>query len=89
MDHLELERRIIGALAPRGEVLEAYLFGSRAAGRAQAHSDTDIAVFVDEHALRASTTREGYALSRYCDFVPQLAKIEAARRGARGGNGRN
>jgi predicted nucleotidyltransferase len=28
--------------------------------------------------LRATTTREGYALSRYCDFVPQLAKIEAA-----------
>ena len=134
MDHLELERRIARALGPRGEVLEAYLFGSRAAGRAQAHSDTDIAVFVEEHALRrqdygyaaqltahlmaalgsneidvvvlnrappllyhrvlrdgrrilardlrATTTREGYALSRYCDFVPQLAKIEAARRGA-------
>ncbi|MGE0315784.1 MAG: nucleotidyltransferase domain-containing protein [Lautropia sp.] len=31
--------------------------------------------------LRATTTREGYALSRYCDFVPQLAKIDAARRG--------
>ena len=29
---------------------------------------------------RATTTREGYALSRYCDYVPQLAKIEAARR---------
>src|SRR5262245_49977828 len=27
--------------------------------------------------LRATTTREGRALSRYCDFVPQLAKIEA------------
>lgn len=37
--------------------------------------------------LRATTIREGYALSRYCDYVPQLAKIEAAlalsRRGAR------
>ena len=32
--------------------------------------------------LRATTTREGYALSRYCDYVPQLAKIEAARRAA-------
>jgi len=32
--------------------------------------------------LRATTTREGYALSRYCDYVPQLAKIEAARRSA-------
>ncbi len=30
--------------------------------------------------LRATTTREGRALSRYCDFVPQLRKIEAAHR---------
>jgi uncharacterized protein len=28
--------------------------------------------------LMASTRREGRALSRYCDFVPQLAKIDAA-----------
>ena len=34
--------------------------------------------------LRATTTREGRAVSRYCDFVPQLAKIEAARRLAAG-----
>lgn len=33
--------------------------------------------------LSATTTREGRALSRYCDYVPQLAKIEAARRAAR------
>lgn len=132
MDDLELERRLSRTLASRDEVLEAYLFGSLALGRAQAHSDMDIAVFVTERALRrqdygyaaqltthlmaalgsneidvvvlnraspllyhrvlrdgrrilsrdlrATTTREGYALSRYCDFVPQLAKIEAARR---------
>ena len=30
--------------------------------------------------LPATTTREGQALSRYCDFVPQLEKMEAARR---------
>lgn len=30
--------------------------------------------------LAATTTREGQALSRYCDYVPQLAKIEAAHR---------
>lgn len=30
--------------------------------------------------LRATTRREGQALSRYCDWVPQLAKIEAAHR---------
>ena len=30
--------------------------------------------------LRATTTREARALSRYCDFVPQLDKIDAASR---------
>ena len=30
--------------------------------------------------LRATTTREGQALSRYCDFLPQLEKIDAAHR---------
>jgi len=40
--------------------------------------------------LMASTRREGQALSRYCDFLPQLAKIEAAHRAriARGDFGR-
>jgi predicted nucleotidyltransferase len=132
----ELERRIAEALAPREEVLEAYLFGSHAGGAAQLHSDIDVAVYLREtpaaaagygHAaeltahlmralgrndvdlvvlnrappvlyhrvlrdgrrilardLRATTTREGYALSRYCDFLPQLAKMEAARRSAAG-----
>ena len=32
--------------------------------------------------LCATTTREGRAVSRYCDFVPQLAKMDAARRAA-------
>ena len=27
-----------------------------------------------------TATREGQALSRYCDFVPQLRKVEAAHR---------
>ncbi len=26
--------------------------------------------------LAATTTREGYAVSRYCDFVPQVAKMD-------------
>ncbi|MBI3375789.1 MAG: nucleotidyltransferase domain-containing protein [Betaproteobacteria bacterium] len=128
----ELELQLTRALAPRGEVLEAYLFGSRGTGTAQRHSDIDVAVYVDARQavgggygyaaeltthlmsalgrneidvvvlnrappvlydrvlrdgrrilardLRATTTREGYALSRYCDYLPQLAKIEAARR---------
>lgn len=37
--------------------------------------------------LAATTTREGRALSRYCDYVPQLAKIErAASARTRGGS---
>jgi predicted nucleotidyltransferase len=128
----DLEDRLARLLEPRAEVLEAYLFGSHALARAQAHSDIDVAVYVDASRapgggygypaeltahlmsalgtkridvavlnrappvlyhrvlrdgrrllardLRATTTREGYALSRYCDFVPQLAKMQAARR---------
>jgi predicted nucleotidyltransferase len=131
----ELEQRLRRALERRPEVLEAYLFGSQASGRAQPHSDIDVAVYLDEsrcapgpfgyvadlatdlisalgrndvevavlnHAppllyhrvlrdgrrlmardLRATTAREGYAVSRYCDWVPQLEKIRAARRAAR------
>ena len=136
------ERRVVARLAelldPREEILEAYLFGSHARGRAQPHSDVDVAVYIDDaraddsgygyranlttdlmaglgfndvdvvvlnrappllyhrvlrdgvrllaRDLCATTTREGRAVSRYCDFVPQLAKMEAARRsaGARG-----
>jgi len=130
----DLQARIARALECRDEVLEAYLFGSHAAGTARSHSDIDIAVYVREvpgaasgygyaaelttylmralgtndvdvvvlnrappllyhrvlrdgrriltRDLRATTTREGYALSRYCDFLPQLAKMEAARRSA-------
>lgn len=126
----ELASRLGEVLKPRAEVLEAYLFGSAAQGRAQPHSDIDVAVFVDErrcprgsfgyragltthliagigcnsidvvvlnHAppllyhrvlrdglrvlsrdLRATTSREARALSRYCDFVPQLEKFEQA-----------
>lgn len=127
-----LAQQIAAALTPREEVLEAYLFGSQASGRAQPHSDIDVAVYIDEQRapesaygyaaeltavlmsalgtnavdlvvlnraspllyhrvlrdgervlsrnLAQTTTREGYALSRYCDYVPQLAKIEAVRR---------
>jgi hypothetical protein len=119
-------------LAPREEILEAYLFGSVATGSARTHSDIDVAVYLGEprppasafgyaadltavlmralrvnhvdvvilndappllyhrvlrdgiriisRDLRATTTREGQALSRYCDFLPQLRKIDAAHR---------
>jgi predicted nucleotidyltransferase len=127
-----LSSRLAACLEPRGEILEAYLFGSTATGSAQAHSDVDVAVYLDEprpatstfgyaaelsttlmralgvqrvdvvvlndappllyhrvlrdgvrvlsRDLRATTTREGYALSRYCDYAVQLAKIDAVHR---------
>lgn len=126
----DLRTALTGALERRPEVLEAYLFGSHATGRAQAHSDVDVAVYVARvpdapfgyeaqlatdlmsalgenrvdvvvlnrappllyHRVlregvrllsrdpRATTVREGRALSRYCDYLPQLAKAEAALR---------
>lgn len=135
MADTERDRLVAGLtrhLEGRPEVLDAYLFGSRARGTAQSHSDIDVAVFIDHELapespygylaeltaalaaavnndtvdvvvlndappllyhrvlrdgirllsrnLSATTTREGRALSRYCDFVPQLRKIEAAHR---------
>jgi predicted nucleotidyltransferase len=126
-------QRLRAAFEPRLEVREAYLFGSLARGDVHSRSDVDVAVFVDEQALRApgygyeaelgaelqavlrrsdvdivvlnrappllyyrvlrdgirllsrdlaeTTTREGRAMSRYCDYLPQLAKIEAAHTG--------
>ena len=130
VDRSELIARIAEALQSRPEVLEAYLFGSRARGDEQPHSDVDVALTVEreravdatfglaaEYAtllmsalgrndvdvvilndappllygrvvnqgirvfsrdLRATTVREGRALSRYCDYLPHLRKIEAA-----------
>jgi predicted nucleotidyltransferase len=122
--------RLAAELEPRGEILEAYLFGSTATGTAQEHSDVDVAVYLLDprveaspfgyaadlagalmralqirrvdvvllneappllyhrvlrdgvrilsRDLRATTTREGRALSRHCDYLPQLSKIDAA-----------
>lgn len=127
-----LVARVSGALEPRAEILEAYLFGSHARGQARPDSDIDVAVYIDEERaedgdwgyraelatalmaalgaddvdivvlnrapvllyhrvlrdgvrlisrdLRATTTRAGQALSRYFDFLPQLDKMDAARR---------
>jgi predicted nucleotidyltransferase len=115
-------------LGRRPEILEAYLFGSQARGDAMAHSDIDVAVYVDRERLppapwgyaaelitdlmsglgrndidvvvlndappllyhrvlrdgerllsrdlAATTAREGYAISRYCDYLPVLRKID-------------
>ncbi len=136
----QLRDLIARTLQRRPEVLEAYLFGSRATGRAQAHSDVDVAAFLSRipdapfgfeaelvtdlvaalgdnrvdvvllnrappllyhrvlrdgvrlfaRDLVATTVREGQALSRYCDYLPQLQKIDRAIEGraARGVLGR-
>ena len=128
----DLQARLIRALEPRAEILDAYLFGSQARGDAGILSDIDVAVFIDEtlvdpgpygydaaliadlmtelrtneidvvllnrappllyhrvlrdgkllvtRDLKATTSRAGYALSRYLDFVPQMKKQVAARR---------
>lgn len=145
MPRMELENanrrlvaRLADALEPRGEILEAYLFGSHARGEAQPHSDIDVGVYIDEACARhgawgypaaltadlmaalgtndvdvvvlnnapallyhrvlrdgirlfsrdlhATTTRAGQALSRYFDFLPQLDKMDAARRHAGAAN---
>jgi predicted nucleotidyltransferase len=141
-DTSDLVRRLRAVLLPREEILEAYLYGSRARGGAHAASDVDVALYVDEermpaatfgyeaeittecmqtlgtnrvdvvrlnHAspllyhrvlrdgvrllsrdLPATTAREARAMSRYCHYVPQLAKIEmtASQRIRRGDFGR-
>jgi predicted nucleotidyltransferase len=142
----QLAARLREALQPRPEILDAYLFGSRARGDTSCESDIDVAIFVDravervsvppspfgyESALtaelmsavaddrvdvvilndaspllyhrvlrdgirllarrpEATTSREGLALSRYCDYLPQLRKIDSAHaaRIARGTFGR-
>jgi len=133
----ELRDSLHECLAGRHEILEAYLFGSRARGDAAGHSDVDVAVYLDRarardggfgyeaelgadlmsclgtndvdvvvlndappllyhrvlrdgrrvlsRDLRATTAREGQALSRYCDFLPQLAKVDRALRRRRAG----
>ena len=135
-----LLKRLTRALEPRAEILEAYLFGSRARGNAHSQSDVDLAVYIDEaraeagsfgyqadltthlmdalgtnavdvvvlnrappllyhrvlrdgvrllsRDLRATTTRAGQALSRYFDFLPQMEKMDAARRFAASGGRR-
>ena len=47
-DLIAQARKAVDALAKRGTVLAAYLFGSRVEGKADRYSDIDLAVFVRE-----------------------------------------
>ena len=71
MDAAEIERRLSALLASRGEILEGYLFGSFARGDAAAHSDVDVAVFVDEGQLPPSPF--GYHAAMSSDLMKGLA----------------
>jgi len=129
-DRRRLLETVQQRLEARGEILEAYVFGSTARSAGHPHSDLDVAVFVEpdrlpdspfgyaaalttdliaalhrddvdvvvlnqasqllyqrvlrdgvrvmSRDLAATTTREARALSRYCDYVPHLRKIERA-----------
>ena len=53
-----LIERLRQQLDSQSEILEAYLFGSQARRQAQAHSDIDVAVYLDEE--HAPNTGFGY-----------------------------
>lgn len=57
-------------LARRPEVLEAYLFGSHARSEAAAHSDLDVAVYVDSERLPLAPF--GYAAHLTADLTAGL-----------------
>ncbi len=66
-----LVARLADALEGREEVLEAYLFGSRAQGRQRPESDVDVAVYVDE--ARAEDGCWGYRAMLTTELMTALA----------------
>lgn len=65
-----LAARLTRVLERRGEILEAYLFGSRARGTARPDSDVDVAVYVDE--ARAGAGPFGYEADLTTDLMTAL-----------------
>ena len=74
MEHGNVDRQVLErlsrALAPRDEILEAYLFGSHARGQARPDSDVDVAVYVDEAA--ADEGHWGYRAELATDLMAAL-----------------
>ncbi len=69
VDRLLMER-LTRALEPRAEILEAYLFGSRARGDAHGQSDVDVAVYIDEARIEAGPF--GYQADLTTDLMAAL-----------------
>ena len=72
--------RLTQALAARDEILEAYLFGSRARGRARSDSDVDVAVYVAQSA--ADEGHWGYRAELTTDLDDGARHRQCRRRGA-------
>ena len=66
----QLAERLRQVLEPRGEILEAYLFGSRARGDDHRNSDIDVAVYIDEQ--RAPRSKWGYDAELITDLMGAL-----------------
>lgn len=62
--------RLSGALAAREEILEAYLSGSHARGKARPDSDIDVAVYIDE--ALADDDNWGYRAELTTDLMAAL-----------------
>jgi hypothetical protein len=66
----QLLQRLRDCLSPKPEILEAYLFGSSARGEAAAHSDVDVAVYVDPSMLPDAPF--GYAAGLLTEMMSAL-----------------
>ena len=66
----QLVERLTRALEARAEILEAYLFGSRARGDDHGDSDIDVAVYIDTE--RARIGKWGYEAELTTDLMAAL-----------------
>ena len=69
MNHDELLEVIAGALCPRDEVLALWLSGSISRGTADAYSDLDLELVVEDGALRSTLADLPPHLASACDAV--------------------
>lgn len=72
------EERIRSALEERPDVLFAYLFGSRAGGRAHARSDLDVAVYLDPAAGGEDAGRRSWTGGPWAEIHADLVRAASA-----------